>query len=78
MIDEEHAIARRVLSGDDVSLLVNLILQSLEDSVDEVFISGLKHWHISQQPAAHHHQDLLGTKNKEVEARSDDVILYKT
>lgn len=64
VVDEEHAVSRDVLSDDGVSLQENLVLQFEEDGVDEVFVSGLKHWHLSQQPAAHHHQDLLKNKYK--------------
>lgn len=62
VVDEEHAIAWDVLTHDGVSLQENLVLQFGEDSVNEVFISGLKYWHISEQSVAHHRQDLL--KNK--------------
>lgn len=59
MIDEEHAVARDILSDDDVCFLENLVLQFEEDGVDKALISVLKDRHVSQQPAAHHCHNLL-------------------
>lgn len=59
VVDEEHTVPRGVPADDDVSLQEDLVVQFEEDGVDKVLVSVLEQRHLSQQAAAHRHQDLL-------------------
>lgn len=59
VLDEEHAVAGRVLVEDDIILLEDLVLKLEEDGVQEVDISVLEHGYVVQQARTHHRQNLL-------------------
>lgn len=60
---EKHAVSRRILLDDDIALLVHLVVQPLHDANDHIFVFVPEQWHVPEQAATHHCQDLLGKKS---------------